>query len=287
MVVAYASLVAHSLAVLFALAGMLVALPNPELWAHSELGTRIFALGMQHGGSLHIVLGALAMASFGIVHLGAKRTAIFLAASVTLSLGAELLGVGTGLPFGEYAYTSGLGYKILGLVPYSVPLSWFYMGMAAYLLAGSMLSVGAKPAQGWMTVALGAYLLTVWDVVLDPAMSNAVVPVKFWVWYEQGMYLGMPVKNFAGWALTALAFMSVSRVLWRSEPSYERMPVSFPFAMFSVNMVFAIVLSAAGGLWLPIVLSVALALAPAGLIWLWRGRLRPSPRPHRSANAVK
>jgi len=40
-------------------------------------------------------------------------------------------GTSTGFPFGDYSYLSGLGYKITGLVPFTIP-SWFYMGFASY-----------------------------------------------------------------------------------------------------------------------------------------------------------
>ena len=52
----------------------------------------------------------------------------------------ELIGTSTGFPFGPYSYTSFLGIKILDHVPYSIPLSWFYMGFTSYILASMIVS---------------------------------------------------------------------------------------------------------------------------------------------------
>ena len=85
----------------------------------------------------------------------------------------KLLGTSTGFPFGDYSYLSGLGYKIAGLVPFTIPLSWFYVGFASYLIARTGLDVEQKPS--WLrqigAIALGALLFTSWDFVLEPAMS--------------------------------------------------------------------------------------------------------------------
>ncbi len=131
MKLARALLVGHATALVFGLAGMLIALPHPELWSSSPLGQQAFAFGMQYAGPLHMVLGAAAMLAFGGATLGWRRTLLFFALACGLSLTSELIGTGTGYPFGNYEYTSGLGYKILGRVPFSIPLSWFYMGLAS------------------------------------------------------------------------------------------------------------------------------------------------------------
>ena len=107
----------HLLALCFGLAGMLVALPNPQLWAESRDAAWIFGVSMQYAGSLHILLGAATLLVFGLRLVGARKTLIFFIAATTLSLGFELLGTGTGWPFGAYSYTSGLGWKIGGRVP--------------------------------------------------------------------------------------------------------------------------------------------------------------------------
>ncbi|MDQ4044013.1 MAG: carotenoid biosynthesis protein, partial [Chloroflexota bacterium] len=213
--IANALLIGHLAALVFGLAGMLIAIPNPELWADSEVGLRVYDFGMRYAGSLHIIFGAAAMFFWGIAAIGFRRTAIFFAAAVPISLTSELLGTSTGEPFGNYAYTNFLGYKVLDHVPFSIPLSWFYVGFATYMIGHMLATQWSLRPRAIYAVIFGAWLLTVWDLVLDPAMAHESLSVRFWVWDETGPYFGMPTQNFIGWALTAVVFMTVARLLWR------------------------------------------------------------------------
>ncbi len=198
---------AHLAALIFGLGGILIALPNPQWWADSRYGADVFRFGMEYGGSLHIILGAATMLAFGGLTIGWRKTLTFFVVTVALSLSSELIGTGTGWPFGNYEYTSGLGYKVLGRVPFTIPLSWFYVGFASYLLMNRLAEHRARAYQGLLAVLGGAYLLTVWDLVLDPAMAHESLAIQFWTWYETGPYFGMPLLNFGGWAFTAVLFM--------------------------------------------------------------------------------
>jgi len=189
-------LIGHLAALAFGLAGLLIALPHPEWWAGDATAVRVFEFGMNHGGATHIILGAAAVFVFGWYVLGLRRTLIFFVVATTLSLGSELIGTGTGWPFGNYSYTSFLGAKILDRVPFTIPLSWFYMGLSSYLL-GRVLAVKFCGRHAWWPLALGVWLLTAWDLVLDPAMADPSLLVQFWTWDETGPYFGMPIQNLA------------------------------------------------------------------------------------------
>jgi uncharacterized membrane protein len=256
----------HLLALIFGVVGLLVALPNPHLWASSPWGPQVFTLGMTYSGQTHIVFGAIAMVALGARWLGWTRTLIFLVAAATISLGAELLGTATGWPFGAYSYTEGLGVKIADRVPYTIPLSWFYMGLASYLLASVAVARSGLRARAVSSVILGAWLLMAWDLVLDPAMAHESLPVQFWVWHATGPYFGMPIINFVGWFATALAFMAVSRWLWGAEVGYTRMPVLLLVVVFVANLAFAGALSLSVGLWQPLVIAAVVSLLPLLLV---------------------
>lgn len=262
--------IGHLLALGFGLGGLLIALPNPQLWAASPAAASVFGLGMRYAGSLHILLGAATMLAFGLRFVGTRKTLIFFVAATALSLGSELLGTGTGWPFGAYSYTAGLGYKVGGRVPFTIPLSWWYMGFTAYLLGAAV--AGARGLRRWWPVALGVWLLTVWDLALDPAMAHESLPVRFWVWHEHGPYFGMPLMNFAGWSLTGLAFMALSRWLWRSDIDQRRLPAWLPLGMYAANIGFAAALSLSVGLWLPPAIALTFGLAPALLALRGSGR---------------
>jgi putative membrane protein len=205
------------------------------------------------------------MLAFGGAVLGWRRTAIFAVASLAISLASELLGTRTGLPFGAYEYTDLLGPKVLGRVPVAIPLSWFAVGLASYLLALRAAQRLAPRAGAWLAVGIGAWLLLVWDLVLDPAMAHESLPVKFWVWHRSGPYFGMPLQNFVGWGLTGAVFMAASRAAWGDQPDPARVPAAFPLAMYALNLAFAVALSISVGLWIPPLLAAALGLVP--LLW--------------------
>jgi uncharacterized membrane protein/1-acyl-sn-glycerol-3-phosphate acyltransferase len=258
----------HLGALVFGLVGLLVMLPHPELWDSSPSGTEVFNFGIRYAGSLHILFGAATMLLFGLLFIGLRKTLIFFAAATTISLSMELLGTSTGFPFGAYAYTSFLGFKIADRVPYSIPLSWFYMGFTCFILA-SMIVVRwrLRHRTAW-SLALGAYFLTVWDLALDPAMASPYLPLHFWIWHEIGPYFGMPIRNLVGWSVTGLAFMGVSRLFWRANLDAQRIPAWLPFGMYAANIGFALALNFSARLWLPPLIAVMLGIVPASLVLL-------------------
>jgi len=256
-------LIAHLAALVFGLAGLLIALPHPEWWAGDPTALRVFEFGMTYAGATHILFGAAAMAVFAWVTLGPRRTLIFFTVSTTLSLASELIGTGTGWPFGNYEYTSFLGYKVLGRVPFTIPLSWFYLGCAAYIL-GSILASRFESRRTFWSLAIGVWLLTSWDLVLDPAMADPSLRVQFWTWHETGPYFGMPIQNLVGWSLTGLLFMGLSRLLWGGDIDTSQAATTawFPSAVYAANLVFAMALSLSAGLWAAVILAVLAGLVP-------------------------
>lgn len=258
---------AHLGALVFGLAGLLIALPHPELWSENPTLGVVFSLGIRYAGSLHIVLGAATILLFGLFCVGVRKTLIFFAISTTLSLSMELLGTSTGFPFGPYAYTDFLGYKLLNHVPFSIPLSWFYMGFTAYLLAQVLVTRAGWRRRTLWSLLFGAFFLTVWDLSLDPAMASPQLPIHFWIWSEVGPYFGMPIRNLVGWTLTGLAYMSISRLLWRENTVVERLAAWLPFGVYAANTGFAIVLTLAVGIWQPLFIATLLGLLPASLVF--------------------
>jgi putative membrane protein len=260
---------AHLAALVFGLVGLLIMLPHPDLWAHDRHAVRVFDFSMKYAGSIHILLGAAAVLLFGVFVLGWRKTLIFAVVACGLSLSSELIGTGTGWPFGNYAYTDFLGTKVLGRVPYTIPFSWFYMGLSSYVVGAVIVQKLGWRHVGVWTCVTGAALLTIWDLVLDPAMAHDSLRIRFWVWSDHGAYFGMPVKNLIGWSVTGLLFMAVSRLLWRDDIRLTRLPW-IPAGIYLANLAFAMVISASVGLWLPIVFAIALGAIPVAALWLDR-----------------
>jgi uncharacterized membrane protein len=258
-------LIGHILSMAFGLAGLLLVLPNAEFIANlPDFGKTAFAWSMAGGGVVYMLLGMAAVAVYAYRNLGLWHWLAFMLPAIGLSLSSELLGTSTGFPFGHYRYLSGLGYKISGLVPFTIPLSWFYLGFSAYLLARAGLASRQMP--NWLryvgAIALGSLLLTSWDFVLDPAMSQTTMP--FWVWEQPGAFFGMPYQNFAGWFGTGVVFMSVATLLWTVKPlTLPQNRLGLPLAMYVGNFGFATIMSLAAGIYIPVLLGIILGVIPA------------------------
>ncbi|NCJ08413.1 carotenoid biosynthesis protein [Synechococcales cyanobacterium C] len=278
-------LTTHLAALLFGLAGLVWVLPHPDfILSLPPLGQRLFHWSMAGGGVVYIIAGALTMALHGYRRWGWQPLLSFMGPAVGLSLGSELLGTSTGFPFGHYAYLDGLGYKIASLVPFTIPLSWFYLGFAAYILAyvglGSKFGRSAEVVH-WAirlaAVGLGAILLTAWDLVLDPAMSQA--PVPFWQFQEVGAFFGMPYRNLAGWVGTGVLFMTVAALLWRRVPvTLGRQQLTVPLAVYLANFAFGAVITLTlldSQFQIPVLLGVMGGVLPALALW----RMTPAHPP--------
>ena len=268
----------HALALAFGLFGILVAIPHPQLFAGNAAALAFYPVALSGTGGTGMILGAAAMLAFGFAALGVRRTLLFFVAATTISAAAELTGTKTGWPFGGYEYTSFLGAKLLGRVPFPIPLSWFSMGFASFVLADAIAVRRGWPGRTWRSIVLGAWLLVAWDLVLDPSMAAPQLrSVHFWVWHETGPYFGMPLRNLAGWFGTGLAFIAVGRLAW-GNPDPPRVPTAIPFTVYALNVVWSMVISVAAGLWPTAAAAIVLSLLPAAAAL-------GTPRPERAVKA--
>ncbi|MGP1383782.1 MAG: gamma-carotene 1'-hydroxylase CruF [Thainema sp.] len=276
-------LIGHIVSMAFGLAGLLLVVPHPEFLDHVPAGHTMFSWSMAGGGVSYILLGAIAVAIYAYRNLGTKIWLAFMIPAILISLGSELLGTSTGFPFGDYSYLSGLGYKIAGLVPFTIPLSWFYLGLSAYLLARGGLarvSNGVTIPMGvgrqLICIGLGALLLTSWDFVLDPAMSQTGMP--FWYWHQEGAFFGMPYQNFAGWLGTGATFMTIAALLWRKRVfAFTQTQLTLPLVIYLSNFAFAMIMSLAGGIITPVLLGLVLGAVPAVVCWYLTPKVAVAP----------
>lgn len=156
-------------------------------------------------------------------HLGWGNTLSLFGLTFAVSLLFESLGVSSGWVYGGYSYTEHLGYKFLGLVPVIIPIAWFMVAYPSLIMAMRLVSPRANPI-AWriQAAALGALIMTSWDLVLDPLM----VASEHWIWNSPGAYFGIPLQNFLGWWLTVFfaqfAFLSFSGFVPAALPATER-----------------------------------------------------------------
>lgn len=203
-----------------------------------------FAIGnMLFGGLAVVVNAAIANQARGLVAFCAVYAA---------SLASELLGTAYGVPFGAYSYTSLLGPKWFDLVPLLIPLSWFTVGWACWVMARQRTS-------GISAILLATSLLVAWDLLLDPAMSKVT---SYWLWGEAGSYYGMPWSNLAGWGVTGLVlFVILDRVVPTPHSSG-----AFALAVYVVNFALPLGFCLLNGYWLAVIAAAGTALASWALI---------------------
>lgn len=147
--------------------------------------------------------------------LGWKKALLLLVVTFAVSLTFESVGVATGWVYGAYHYTDKLGYKFLGLVPLLIPIAWFMMSYPSFIIATRLIP-NVKKIWLWRlsVAAVGAVIMTAWDLAMDPMM----VAGEHWVWEEPGAYFGVPLQNYWGWWLTIFVAFLLFLVLGRLTP---------------------------------------------------------------------
>lgn len=176
---------------------------RPELLTQVDPGARFFTWAFYGFAVGNMLFGGLAVVAEAVLRDG--KTGLWAFVSVYIvSLVGELLGTTFGLPFGAYSYTALLGAKWFDRVPLLIPLSWFTMSWACWVIA-------RQHAAGVSAVVLSTVLLIAWDLLLDPAMSKVT---SYWIWGQTGSYYGMPWINLLGWGVTGfLLFIILSKLV--------------------------------------------------------------------------
>lgn len=247
-------------------------------WLARPESQKALRIGWTFSGPTFVTLGALAALTHAAGRFGWRRALALLAAAVAISLTAELVGTSTGYPFGAYAYTPLLGYRIGGRVPFPIPMSWFYMIYASL----SVVSVSVRHDGGWAARARNALaaglVLTAWDAAMDPAM----VQTAHWVWHTDGFFYGMPLSNWGGWLLvgTIIAWVAQGIVPPREWSSVGTRS-TFPTALYVANTLFPVAICLRHGLWWAAALGAVAAIA----VWAI-ARRRATPAPARASSGA-
>jgi uncharacterized membrane protein len=250
---------------------------TPPEWLQSPSSQRALRIGWTFSGPTYVVLGALATLAHAWSRLGVRRALGFFAIASLVALGSELSGTTTGFPFGSYAYTPLLGWRIAGHVPFPIPVSWFYMIYASLAICARVLPapVTARDRVCWAVAA--GLVLTAWDVAMDPAM----VRTAHWVWGSPGFFYGMPLTNWIGWILTgsAIAWLAM-RVAPPALLATRVAPSRFPLVLYAANAVLPIAICIRHEMWYAAILGAALMGGALALATRDRARVRvPSVQP--------
>jgi putative membrane protein len=160
---------------------------------------RTMALGiLRVSDALWISLAAGLVFAHEARRQGAGATARSFAIIAVASGAAEWLGASTGWLFGDYDYSGQFGWRIGGVLPFTIPLAWFIVVTGACRVAEKLPWKG-----GWPRAIAAAALATLTDVNLEPV---AMFVRGYWQWTDGP---GGPLRdvppfyNYACWFVLA------------------------------------------------------------------------------------
>lgn len=106
----------------------------------------------------------------------------------------EMVGVNTGLIFGEYQYGTSLGIKIYE-TPVIIGLNWVLL---TYLTASVLEGINIPV---YLKVLLASVFMLIYDVVLEQVAPR----LAMWSWNENSV----PLQNYIAWFVLAVIFHSL------------------------------------------------------------------------------
>lgn len=187
----------------------------------------------------------------GLAPLVDRRALVGLGTLAFLTWGIEIVGVLTGLPYGEFSYGVELGPMLFDLVPLGLPVFYFPILLNGYLLALLVLGSGSIPRRFGLTLAF----VLVLDLVLDPG----AVALGFWAWDDPGAYYGVPAINYAGWLVSGSVATAVLQASFDHRAILERLDsCSFLLDDLVNFLVLWGLINAYFGNWVPFALAVGI-----------------------------
>jgi len=103
---------------------------------------------------------------------------------VLLGFFIEIIGVKTGILFGEYSYGKTLGFKILD-VPLVIGLNWLVLCLATYSLSSTFLK------NKFLLLLFSSILMVFLDLIIEPV----AIKFSFWSWADSSI----PIQNYIMW----------------------------------------------------------------------------------------
>jgi len=108
-----------------------------------------------------------------------------------ISFFVEVVGVNTGVVFGNYQYGNALGLKLFN-TPLMIGLNWVLMVYLSSSVAMNWFSIG------WKSALVASLMMITYDLVLEQ-----VAPIiDMWYWHANVI----PIQNYLAWFVLALIF---------------------------------------------------------------------------------
>jgi uncharacterized membrane protein len=169
-----------------------------------------------------------------VTKMGWKKTLVFTVLAYAVAFAAEFSSTRTGFPFGMYHYIDVTRDRELWVsnVPFWDSLSFTflcYLGFSLAVLIYSPLQIRRGDVQvidtrairrSWRVLVTATVLMALIDVVVDPltVRGERWFLGKIYYYPDGGIYFGVPISNFLGWALvgavTIFCFQRLERLRW-------------------------------------------------------------------------
>lgn len=182
------------------------------------------------------------------LYFGVKQTLAFTLVGYITVFIAEYSSTRFGIPFGFYYYLDDTRHQELWIsnVPFMDSLSFTFLASASYTTA---LLLCAPLRCGWSDVQvvdtrairrspsvliLTVALFVLIDVVIDPLAlrGSRWFLGQIYGYYEDGIYFGVPLANFLGWAIVGVVLITLHRLIdgvWRQRPRRDWGIVWIPY----------------------------------------------------------
>lgn len=144
----------------------------------------------------------------------------FSIAAFLIGFFAEVVGVHTGLLFGEYSYGSVLGIRLFD-VPLMIGINWLLL----VYLSGEVFE--KKISNDWLAAMMGAGIMVVMDFLIEPV----AVALDFWTW--KGNFV--PLANYLGWFIIAFIIQMIYR-----KSNFEKSNPLATFLLINLLLFFAV-----------------------------------------------
>lgn len=123
------------------------------------------------------------------------KSALVLAGVAFIGFVTELVGVNTGLFFGEYQYGPALGIQLMN-TPLLIGINWLILAYGVFVLFG-------KINLRWYFPLIGALLMVLFDFVMEPVATA----LDMWSWKTEQI----PLKNYVDWYLVSVLIFALMR----------------------------------------------------------------------------
>ena len=185
---------------------------------------------------LHLLIGTLLLRPYvffflavalgvSVMLMGRARTAVFFGATWAIAFVSEISSTRIGFPFGDYHYIDTTRDQELWIfnIPFMDSISFSFLLFASYCFAHLLLclasgtknsvaslSVTPRLVSGSITVLLFVFI----DVIIDPVAlrGDRWFLGKIYGYTEPGIYFGVPLSNFAGWAFVGMSSLLVFKI---------------------------------------------------------------------------